>query len=50
MLVQLAFLIVIMTFFRFHVGLVLANSSTLDDLERQRNPNAGPNVYDVGAY
>jgi len=37
-------------FFRFHVELVLTNSSTLDNLERQRNPNAGPNVFDVGAY
>ena len=37
-------------FFKFHVELVLSNSSTLDNLERQRNPNAGPNVYDVGPY
>ena len=49
-LVQIAFFIVISMFFRFHVELVLTNSSTLDNLERQRNPNAGPNVYDVGAY
>ena len=50
LLVQLAFLIVIITFFKFHVELVLTNSSTLDNLERQRNPNAGPNIYDVGPY
>lgn len=50
LLTQLAFLIVIITFFKFHVELVLTNSSTLDNLERQRNPNAGPNVYDVGPY
>ena len=50
LLAQLAFLIVITTFFKFHVELVLSNSSTLDNLERQRNPNAGPNIYDVGPY
>lgn len=49
-LVQIAFLVVISMFFKFHVELVLSNSSTLDNLERQRNPNAGPNVYDIGAY
>lgn len=50
LVIQVAFLIVISTFFKFHVGLVLSNSSTLDNLERQRNPNAGPNVYDIGPY
>ena len=49
-LIQVAFLVVISMFFKFHVDLVLGNSSTLDNLERQRNPNAGPNVYDIGAY
>jgi palmitoyltransferase ZDHHC2/15/20 len=49
-LVQIAFFIVITMFFKFHVELVLSNSSTLDNLERQRNPNAGPNAYDVGSY
>lgn len=48
LLIQLTFLIVISTFFKFHVELVFSNSSTLDNLERQRNPNIGPNVYDVG--
>ncbi len=37
-------------FFKFHMELVLSNSSTLDNLEKQRNPNLGANVYDVGAY
>jgi len=32
--VQLVFLVVISTFFKFHVDLVLSNSSTLDNLER----------------
>ena len=50
LLTQLIFFIVIITFFKFHVELVCSNSSTLDNLERQRNPNAGPNVYDVGKY
>lgn len=50
LLTQLAFFFVILSFFKFHVELVLSNSSTLDNLERQRNPNAGPNIYDVGAY
>ena len=50
LLIQIAFFIVISMFFRFHCELVFSNSSTLDNLERQRNPNAGPNVYDVGAY
>lgn len=49
-LIQIAFFVVISMFFRFHVELVLSNSSTLDNLERQRNPNAGPNSYDVGSY
>ena len=48
--IQASFFVVITMFFRFHVELVLTNSSTLDNLERQRNPNAGPNVYDVGSY
>lgn len=50
LVIQIAFLIVISNFFKFHVELVLSNSSTLDNLERQRNPNAGPNIYDVGPY
>ena len=50
LLTQLVFFVVIITFFKFHVELVVSNSSTLDNLERQRNPNAGPNVYDVGTY
>ena len=49
-LIQIAFYCVIISFFKFHVDLVLENSSTLDNLERQRNPNIGPNVYNVGAY
>lgn len=49
-LIQIAFFVVISMFFRFHVELMLSNSSTLDNLERQRNPNAGPNSYDVGSY
>ena len=50
LLIQIAFFVVISTFFKFHVDLVLSNSSTLDNLERQRNPNIGPNIYDVGPY
>jgi len=49
-LIQIAFYCVIISFFKFHVDLVLENSSTLDNLERQRNPNIGPNVYNVGPY
>ncbi len=49
-LIQIAFYCVIITFFKFHVDLVLENSSTLDNLERQRNPNIGPNPYNVGPY
>jgi palmitoyltransferase len=49
-IIQTAFFVVISMFFKFHVELVLSNSSTLDNLERQRNPNAGPNVYDIGPY
>jgi hypothetical protein len=49
-IIQTAFFIVISMFFKFHVELVLSNSSTLDNLERQRNPNTGPNLYDIGAY
>lgn len=47
---QASFFVVITIFFKFHVELVLSNSTTLDNLERQRNPNAGPNVYDIGSY
>jgi palmitoyltransferase len=49
-LIQAAFFVVISMFFKFHIELVLSNSSTLDNLERQRNPNSGPNVYDIGPY
>ena len=49
-LVQIAFYCVIISFFKFHVDLVLENSSTLDNLEKQRNPNIGPNAYNVGPY
>jgi hypothetical protein len=49
-LIQATFFVVISMFFKFHVELVLGNSSTLDNLERQRNPNSGPNVYDIGGY
>jgi hypothetical protein len=47
---QAAFFVVIVMFFKFHVGLVLSNSTTLDNLERQRNPTAAANVYDLGSY
>jgi hypothetical protein len=47
---QIAFFFPIAMFFKFHVELLLENSSTLDNLEKQRNPNVGPNVYDIGAY
>lgn len=30
--------------------LVLTNSTTLDNLERQRNPSVGANVYNLGSY
>jgi hypothetical protein len=50
LVIQASFFVVISMFFRFHLELVLTNSSTLDNLERQRNPNAGPNIYDVGSY
>jgi palmitoyltransferase len=49
-LMQIAFLGVISNFFKFHVELVLSNSSTLDNLERQRSSNAGPNIYDITPY
>ena len=50
LIAQIAFFFPITIFFKFHVQLVLSNSSTLDNLQKQRNPNAGPNVYDIGAY
>jgi palmitoyltransferase len=50
LIIQMAFLGVISNFFKFHMELVLTNSSTLDNLERQRNPNTGPNVFDIGPY
>jgi hypothetical protein len=28
----------------------MTNSTTLDNLERQRNPTAGSNVYNIGSY
>ena len=49
-LTQLSFLVAIAMFFKFHIELVGSNSSTLDNLERQRNPNCGPNIYDMGYY
>lgn len=50
LLIQIAFFIAISTFLKFHIELVLSNSSTIDNLERQRNPNGGPNVYDISPY
>lgn len=50
MLMQIGFFIAIIMFFKFHVELVLSNSSTLDNLERRRNNNVGPNVYNLGSY
>lgn len=49
---QAAFFVVILMFTKFHLELVLSNSTTLDNLERQRNPaNANNvNVYDLGSY
>ena len=43
---------IISVFFKFHLNLVLSNSSTLDNLEKERNPDTSPtkNVYDVGSY
>jgi hypothetical protein len=50
-LMQAAFFIVIVMFCKFHMELVLGNSTTLDNLERQRNPaSTGANVYDLGSY
>lgn len=48
----LGFGIVIIIFFKFHLELVLQNSSTLDNLEKARNPDqvAAKNIYDVGSY
>lgn len=45
------FVIVIGLFFKFHIELVLENSSTLDNLERQRSEESAskPNLYNIGA-
>jgi hypothetical protein len=50
LLIQAAFFVVIIMFSKFHVELILSNSTTLDNLERQRNPNTKTNVYDLGSY
>lgn len=50
LIVQISFLILITTFFKFHLNLVFSNSSTLDSLEKERNPNSGPNVYNISPY
>jgi hypothetical protein len=43
------FLVLICVFFRFHVELIFTNLTTIDNLERQRNPAAiKSNVYDMG--
>ena len=42
--------LLLLLFFKFHVELILKNSSTLDNLVREKDPNPPPNVYDVGAY
>jgi len=44
--------IVILVFFKFHLDLVLQNSSTLDNLDKARNPEQATtkNVYDMGSY
>lgn len=51
LLMQATFFVVILMFTKFHLNLVLENSTTLDNLERQRNPAAtGANAYDLGSY
>jgi len=46
----LCILIVLMTiFFRFHIILVINNCTTIEDLEKKKNPNT-VNVYDTGCY
>lgn len=50
LIAQIAFFFPISMFFKFHIELLLENSSTLDNLQKQRNPNIGPNVYNIGAY
>jgi hypothetical protein len=44
--------VVISIFFKFHLELVLQNSSTLDNLEKAKNPDQTPakNLYDLGKY
>jgi len=43
---------VISVFYKFHMDLVLQNSSTLDNLDKARNPEQAQakNIYDVGSY
>lgn len=49
-LLQFGFFFVIISFFKFHLELVMTNSTTLDNLERQRNPSNGPNLFNIGSY
>ena len=48
--VQLAFFFMILSFFKFHVELVMTNSTTLDNLEKQRNPDTEAHKYNIGSY
>jgi predicted outer membrane lipoprotein len=47
-----AFGVIIAMFFKFHVELVLRNSSTLENLEKVRNPEVAEakNLFDMGNY
>lgn len=47
-----AFGVVIGMFFKFHLELVLRNTSTLENLEKARSPDQAEarNVYDLGDY
>lgn len=48
-LFKLLVFIPIAMFFKHQVKLVLDNLTTIEERERQRNPQLGPNIFDLGS-
>lgn len=49
LIMMCAFLVIMTIFFKFHIGLVFGNSTTIEHLESKRSETASPlDQYDVG--
>jgi len=42
--------VVLFFFFKFHIGLVLKNSTTIENMSKELDPSSNGGIYDVGGY